>query len=88
MTSVLLFAVILVALGMICQAWLLRQGLQARLLVSLGLLAIAMYTYAYALYGACHGEVNFLKSPFACTRAHPVAYNPQAWRVGRADGSR
>ncbi len=77
-------AAVLVALGVVARAWLLRQSIQGRAYTALVLLSIALYTYGTALYGACHGEVDFLRRPFACTRAHPVAFNPDAWRIGRA----
>jgi len=84
MIRLLIFVVILAALGIVVRTWLFRQDIAGRALTGLGLLSIAMYTYGYALWGACHGEVNFLANPFACTRAHPVAFNPDAYRIGRA----
>ena len=32
------------------------------------MLGVAFLTYNYALYGACHGEYNFLKNSAGCTR--------------------
>ena len=84
MVRTLIFVFILATLSVVVRIWLMRQDLAGRALVSLGLLSIAMYTFAFALYGACHGEVNFLASPFACTRPHPVAINLDAYRIGRA----
>ena len=80
----LLLPLVLGIAGLFYKAWLFRQDLRGRLMGSLGLLSISMYIYGYALYGACHGEVNFLTNPFACTRAHPVAFNPGAYRISRA----
>jgi len=84
MVRLLIFVFVLAVLGVVVRIWLLRQSIAGRALTALGLLSIAMYTYGYALWGACHGEVNFLTSPFACTRAHLVAFNPGAYRIGRA----
>ena len=81
MTSPLLFPLALGIAGLFYRAWLFRQDMHGRILGSLGLLSLAMWTYGYALYGACHGEVNFLRNPFACTRTEPVAYNPDAYRI-------
>ena len=81
MMSPLLFPLALGIAGLFYRAWLFRQGMQGRILGSLALLSLAMWTYGYALYGACHGEVNFLRNPFACTRSEPLAYNPGAYRV-------
>ena len=81
MTSPLLFPLALGIAGLFYRAWLFRQDMHGRILGSLALLSLAMWTYGYALYGACHGEVNFLRNPFACTRSEPLAYNPGAYRV-------
>lgn len=81
MSSPLLFPIALGIAGLFYRAWLFRQDMHGRILGSLGLLSLAMWTYGYALYGACHGEVNFLRNPFACTRTEPVAYNPDAYRI-------
>ena len=80
----LLLPLVLGIAGLFYKAWLFRQDMHGRLMGSLGLLSISMYIYGYALYGACHGEVNFLKNPFACTREHPVAFNPGAYKISRA----
>ena len=79
--SPLLLPLALGIAGLFYRAWLFRQDMHGRILGSLGLLSVAMWTYGYALYGACHGEVNFLTHPFACTRSEPLAYNPQAYRI-------
>ncbi len=84
MYTALFFPLVLGIVGLFTKAWLLRQDIHGRAMVSLGLLSISMYIYGYALYGACHGEVNFLRNPFACTREHPIAYNPGAYRISRA----
>ena len=84
MMTPLLLPLVLGIAGLFYKAWLFRQDLRGRLMGSLGLLSIAMYTYGYALFGACHGEVNFLANPFACTREHPVVFNPGASKISRA----
>ena len=84
MLRVLLMVFVLAGLSLAVRTWLLRQSVAGRVLVSLSLLSIAMYTYGYALYGACRGEVDFLRNPFACTRHDAPVFNPNAWRIGRA----
>ena len=84
MSSPLFLPLALGIAGLFWRAWLFRQDMHGRILGSLGLLSVAMYLYGFALYGACHGEVDFLHNPFACTRAAPVAFNPDAYRIGRA----
>jgi hypothetical protein len=84
MTSTLFLPLALGIAGLFYRAWLFRQDMQGRILGSLALISIAMYTYGFALYGACRGEVDFLHRPFACTRAAAIPYNPDAYRIGRA----
>ncbi len=84
MIRLILLVLVLGVMSVVVRTWLTRQDLAGRVLVSLGLLSIALYTFGYALYGACHGEANVLATPVACARAHPVAYDPAAYRIGRA----
>ena len=83
MMSPLLFPFALAVAALFGKVWLFRQDQNTRIFASLALLSIAMYMYGFALYGACHGEVDFLRNPAACTRAAPALYNPGAWRVSR-----
>ncbi len=84
MIRVLVFVAVLATLGVVMRVWLPRQGMEGRALFGLFLLAIAIYTYGDALYGACQGEVDFVTNPFACSRADPVAYDPGAYRISRS----
>lgn len=83
MIKPLLFPLALGIAGLFYRAWLFRQDYQGRVVGSLGLLSIAFGLYAYALYGACHGEVNFFVHAFACTRTAPIPYNSDYYKVGR-----
>jgi peptidoglycan/LPS O-acetylase OafA/YrhL len=83
MTSVVIMVVVLAACGLFVRVWLPRQSLEGRLIFSLGLLSFALYLFAYAMYSACHGEVDFLRNPMACARDGAVAFNPRADEVPR-----
>jgi hypothetical protein len=80
----ILLAIVLGTIGFVVRLWLLRQSLWARAYVSLGLLAIAMWLFAYALYDACHGRVDLLHGSLRCAADRSVAFHPDAWRIGRA----
>jgi hypothetical protein len=80
MISVLLCVTILAVTGLVTKTWLLHQSTEGRITFSLCLLSISLYMYGFALYGACHGEVNFFANAFACTRAAPVLFNSPAGR--------
>jgi len=83
MLRLVLLVLVLGVMSVVVRTWLMRQDIAGRAIVSLGLLSIAIYTFGYALYGACHGEVDFVANPVACTRPHPIPFYPQAYRIGR-----
>lgn len=69
MLTPLLFALALGILGLLFRVWVQRRGFDPFVAFSaLGfvLLTAALFTYAYAMRTACHGEFDFLRNAFAC----------------------